>query len=131
MLGKGGAKGSWHFIWPMPNKAAVQEFEKFISLSVVRGIHHTVVLAELVKRYNADFMASRPELRGVTLVDEKFLLTRLKRDRTPVSRVLLSQYRSNGKLTPRDGKPLYWTSGRRVVYSLEGCKAFFRDRKAA
>lgn len=131
MAGKGGTNGSWHFIWPMPDRAAVREFDRFISLSVVRGVHHTTVLTELVKKYNADFLASRPELQGVTLVDEKFLLDRLKRRRTPVSRVLLSQYRAKNKLTPRDGKPLYWTSGRRVVYNLEGCKAFFRDRKAA
>lgn len=115
----------------MPDQATVQEFEKFISLSVVRGVHHTVVLTELVKRHNEEFLALRPELRGVTLVDEKSLLSKLRAVRTPVSRVALSQYRRWDKLSPREGRPLYWTNGRRVVYNLEGCKAFFRDRKAA
>lgn len=130
MLRNKGKSRSWHLFWKVPDDETLEQLELFVRLSIIQGVHHTQVLTEMVRVYNAQFIESTG-LSEVTLVDEKVLLERLK-PCTPVSRVLLSQYRASRKLVPKSGlKPLFWTDGRRVVYNLEGCKAFFSELRAA
>lgn len=119
-----------NFFWPIYDRQTVKDLETFIKFSIVRGVHHSDVLAELVTEYNRRFEAQHPELRGIKLAHETDLLKALRQAKTPVSRCLLVRYRESRMKV--DGLiPLFWTDGRRVVYNLEACKLFFKARAAA
>lgn len=119
-----------NFFWPITDKHTRDQLELFIKLSIVDGRHHTVVLSQLVRDYNEGFLERNRFLDGVRLADEKELMSHLRRVGTPVSRVLLSRYRDDGRLQSTT-VPLFWTDGKRLIYNLQGCKAFFKQRQRA
>jgi hypothetical protein len=118
--------GPWHLFFRSPSQETMDELDLFIKLSVIRGVHHMDVLAEVIKRYNNEFLTERSQLAGIELVDENKLRAALDGQETPASRITLHKLRTDGLMAD-----LFWSHGRRVVYNLEGCKAFFRERRAA
>lgn len=118
-----------NFFWPIKDRETDKELETLIRLSVVKGVHHTEVLAGLVREHNREFTASNPDVAKATLIDEKGLIQRLKADGIPVSRVTLLRHRTSSEFTRGDGSPYFWTDGRRIVYHLENCKRYFARRK--
>lgn len=123
------AKALKNFFWPITDSQTREQLELFIKLSIVRGVHHSLVLGELVANYNQQFIKKNRFLSGVDLADEKRLIRQLKLARTPVSRVLLGRYREDRRLDG-PGVPLFWTDGKRLVYNLGACKEFFRQRQS-
>lgn len=125
-----------NFFWPITDAATQKQLELFIRLSIVRGVHHSLVLEELVRGYNERFLEENPLVAAVTLIDEKGLIKSMRRAGTPVSRIALVRYRASptfGCAKPDHAEravPLFWTDGRRVVYNLEGCGDFFKQRQS-
>lgn len=115
------------FIWSMFGSDFVQQFERFNMLALVKGVHVTKLLSDLVEDH-----VKTQDFPG-TLVDEKHLLEELQKANISVSRVTLRNYRINGKLVVDDGSenglPISFTDGRNICYHLEKCLEFFRNRK--
>lgn len=116
-----------NFFWPITDRCTRDQLELFVRLSIVRGVHHSVVLSQLVRDYNKRFLECNRFLAGVRLADEKELMSHLRKAGTPVSRVLLMKYRESDRLRSTT-VPLFWTDGKRLVYNLRGCREFFRQR---
>lgn len=110
------------FIWSMFDSDFIERFERFNKLALVKGVHVTQLLSNLVLGH-----IKESDIPG-TLVDEKELLDALQKENISVSRVTLRNYRTRGKLV-KDEKPIYFTDGRNVCYHLEDCLEFFRNRK--
>jgi hypothetical protein len=110
------------FIWSMLDPKFIDRFERFNKLAMVKGIHVTTLLSNLVLEH-----IEEEDIPG-TLVDEKQLLDELQNEQLSVSRVTLRNYRIHNKLV-KDGKPIYFTDGRNVCYHLEFCLEFFRAKK--
>lgn len=122
-------KTNKNFFWPIADDQTREQLELFINLSIVRGVHHCEVLAEMVKSYNERFLDENPSLRGVSLIGERGLIKRMRDAGTPVHRVALVRHRGS-KSFSLGAVPLFWTDGRRVVYNLEGCGEFFRQKQS-
>lgn len=116
-----------NFFWPIQDDCTRQQLELFVRLSIIKGQHHSTVLSDLVKSYNKQFLRCNAFLKGITLADEKQLMQKLRRGGTPVSRVLLGRYREDKRLAS-GLVPLYWTDGKRLIYNLQGCLSFFKQR---
>jgi hypothetical protein len=110
------------FIWYMMGSDFIEKFERFNKLALVKGVHVTKLLSNLVLDH-----VEVADIPG-TLVDENRLLEELQKENLSVSRVTLRNYRTREKLI-KDGKPIYFTDGRNVCYHLEDCLEFFRNRK--
>lgn len=110
------------FIWSMFDSDFIERFERFNKLALVKGVHVTQLLSNLVLDH-----VQTEDIPG-TLVDEKQLLEALEKENLSVSRVTLRSYRTREKLV-KDGKPIYFTDGRNICYHLEDCLEFFRNKK--
>lgn len=108
------------FIWSMLDSDFIEKFERFNKLALVKGVHVTKLLSNLVLDH-----VDTEDIPG-TLVDEKQLLDELQKANLSISRVTLRKIRAKMMV---DGKPVYFTDGRNVCYHLEGCLEFFRNRK--
>ena len=110
------------FIWSMFGADFIETFERFNKLALVRGVHVSNLLTDLVQHY----VALR-DIKG-TLVSEIELLKELQKRDISVSRVTLRNYRLSRKLV-WNNHPVFFTDGRNVCYHLEHCIEFFEDRK--
>jgi hypothetical protein len=110
------------FIWYMLGSDFIEKFERFNKLALVKGIHVTKLLSDLVLDH-----IEEEDIPG-TLVDENHLLDELQKANLSVSRVTLRTYRIQDKLV-KDGKPIYFTDGRNICYHLENCLEFFQNKK--
>ena len=108
------------FIWSMMDSNFIEKFERFNKLALVKGVHVTKLLSNLVLDH-----VETEDIPG-TLVDEKQLLDELQKANLSISRVTLRKMRDRMMV---NGKPIYFTDGRNICYHLEDCLEFFRNRK--
>lgn len=111
------------FIWSMFGTDFIEKFERFNKLALVKGVHVTSLLSNLVEDH-----IKTQDVPG-TLVDEKQLLDELQKANLSISRVTLRNYRVHEKLV-MNGNPIYFTDGRNICYHLENCLEFFKNRKS-
>lgn len=109
------------FIWSMFGSDFIEKFERFNKLALVKGVHVTRLLSNLVENH-----IEEEDVPG-TLVDEKQLLDELQKANLSISRVTLRNYRDQMN---QDGRHIFFTDGRNICYHLEGCLDFFRNRKS-
>lgn len=114
-----------HLFFRPPEEDSLAQLDEFMKLAVVRGAHWTVILDELIRKYNTEFR-EKMGLGDRTLSFEHELISSLRSNCVKISRTRLGHHRDRGNL---DGK--HWADGVRVVYDAEGCKAFFALRRAA
>lgn len=123
-------KQTRNFFWPITDRSVQDQLDLFIKLSIVRGVHHSTVLGELVRDYNTRFLADNPAIARLSLIDEKGLVADLKRKGKTISRITLVKHRASKDFAAGQ-VPLFWTDGKRIVYNLDGCREFFGLKKAA
>jgi len=119
------AKKNW--FCEISGKGAIESLELFLKLSVVRGVPHETVLAEVMSRYNEEFIREN-KLESTKLADENTTLAELRKAGLQVSRRTLWSYRTQEKLASANGHPCFWSDGpKRLVYNLGQVKSFFRS----
>lgn len=121
------AKKTKNWFWKVTGARTLATLELFINLCVVRGVHYGKALEEVMQRHNEEF-TKQHGLDGVTLVDEKTLLAKLREANISVTRRTLWKYRNGGTLANESESPAFYTCGRSVIYNLDTCKSFFRKR---
>lgn len=110
------------FIWRFYKQDEADVFKRFSNIAVFENKTVNDLLFDLVEKHVSG-KKHVPEL-----VQEKILISELKKEKIDANRMMLKKFRENDSLK-NGNKKLWFTDGRHIRYDLKGCTAFFQKKK--